>query len=614
MRYKFTPFRQIENIYSSIINSASTLARINKFLEERGSEEAKERQDSSKRNFDLLSIPQGLAFAEVAPTGQSQASALRREFEILKSELTVAMPGNPAAYGWKTYSQCDEDGIIRECLNRISQSTVLSRTFIEIGCADGLENNTHQLALDGFAGYWVDGDSAKIRFVEEQLGGAVFPGLRVQEAFVTLSSMPSIVKNACSFLGTEDIDFFSLDVDGNDAHLVRETLGLIRPKLLCVEYNAKFRPPTRTEMDYADSHRWSGDDYFGASLQTWVDTLDGYCLVACNLSGANAFFVRSDLAGAFRLFTIAQLYQPPRYWLAGNVEGHPASLRWLRQVVRENRIERPWLIEAEVRGLPTFDFEIHRRTDQYISENLARNSIWEPFETEVFCRLCQSGDFVLDIGGNIGWYSVLASKLVGPIGRLLTFEPDPANFALLSRNVARCGDRPTTDLRQEAVGETPSKVKLFRSSTNLGDHRLFDDGTERGSIEVPLQTLDSMLVGEARWPDIVKSDTQGSEARILRGARATLSRGWRPIFLLEFWPFGLTGSGSDPLALWTELLALGYKMYEVSEANPRLTTLAESRMMMRLSTDITVESGGFINILAIPEGSSRRALIGDLID
>ena len=55
-------------------------------------------------------------------------------------------------------------------------------------------------------------------------------------------------------------------------------------------------------------------------------------------------------------------------------------------------------------------------------------------------------------------------------------------------------------------------------------------------------------------------------------------------------------------------------MYEVSEAHPRLETLTERRMMLRLSTDITTASGGFINILAIPAGSRRRVLVEHLID
>jgi FkbM family methyltransferase len=545
---------------------------------------------------------------------QSQPIEAARFLESARENLDRTTPGNPAVLGWHSYSQCDEDGIIRECLRRIGMDTPLSRTFIEIGCGDGLENNTHQLALDGFCGCWIDGDPGKIQSIETELGTLQSPTLMVRHAFAKLDSIVDVIRDCRAFLGTGDVDFFSFDIDGNDTHLVRASLTVIGPKLICVEYNAKFPPPSRLEMPYSPDHRWSGDDYFGASLQTWTDLLVGYVLVSCNLSGANAFFVRKDLAARFARHPVEALYQPARYWLVGCRAGHRPSLRWLRDVVqRAHPGSRPWLVEAKVPQLPPFEFEIHRRADRYISGDLARDKIWEPFETEVFRRICRQGDFVVDIGANIGWYAAVASALIGNEGRLVCFEPDPANHALLARNIARCRNAPATQLREEAVGDSAGKTKLFLSETNLGDHRIFDDGSPRLSIEVPIVTLDSIFSGEARLPDIVKSDTQGSEAKILAGASGLFARGWRPVMLLEFWPFGLTGSGNQPLALWDTLGRLGYSMYEVSEAKPRLTRLTADIVRARVQGDIAAASGNFINLLAMPAGSDRGTQIADLI-
>lgn len=255
------------------------------------------------------------------------------EIELWRAEVAAATPGNPALRGWNSYSQCDEDGIVRECLRLISSSVPLSRTFIEIGCGNGLENNTHQLALDGYRGCWVDGDPANIRHIEKELGALRSKSLWAQHSFVTLENVSALMSEFRDYLGTGDIDFFSFDTDGNDIHLVREALGTIAPKLVCVEYNGKFPPPTRLEMDYAPDHGWAHDDYYGASLQSWVDRLTDYTLVCCNLSGVNAFFVRNDLANAFPAYSVEQLYQPCRYWLIG-VTGHPHSLKWLKQLTR----------------------------------------------------------------------------------------------------------------------------------------------------------------------------------------------------------------------------------------------------------------------------------------
>lgn len=260
-----------------------------------------------------------------------EQQGITQDLIALRDRLRIAMPDNPIHAGWASYSQCDEDGIIRDCLTRIHGTLPRNGTCIEIGCSDGLENNTHQLLLDGYSGFWVEGDKTKIEYLRDALGGLRFDRLFVKEAFVTLDNVADLVREAVRHLGTREFDFLTLDVDGNDLHLMRAALADCSPRLVCVEYNAKFPPPSRLVMRYDAAHVWRADDFFGASLQSWIDALSGYTLVCCNLSGANAFFVRSDLAGSFSKYSAAELYQPPRYWLANGSVGHENSLKWLRQ-------------------------------------------------------------------------------------------------------------------------------------------------------------------------------------------------------------------------------------------------------------------------------------------
>jgi hypothetical protein len=100
--------------------------------------------------------------------------------------------------------------------------------------------------------------------------------------------------------------------------------------LVCAEYNPKFPPPLTIAIRYNPHHQWSGDDYHGASLQAFCDFLTDYKLVSCNLCGANAFFVRRDLGGAFRDYTPMQLFQPFRENLIDLRSDHYPTLRWLR--------------------------------------------------------------------------------------------------------------------------------------------------------------------------------------------------------------------------------------------------------------------------------------------
>ena len=273
-------------------------------------------------------------FAELNDTKQ----LLFSEMDRLRTSIIAKTPDNPCARGFKVFSETDEDGIIQDILGRIPNH---SRTFVEIGCGDGLENNTHYLALQGYKGYWIDGNANNIAFIKEALGGLSFDNLLVRHQFVTRENMESIVKDFVNFFGNDNLGLFSLDIDGNDLHVLEETLKYIKPLVLCVEYKAKFPPPVSRSIVYNPGHQYQDDDYSGASLQAFCDLLVGYMHVSCNVSGVNAFFVRRDVAGAFTSYTPSELYMPLRRRLAllqsGNIT---TNLKWLRDETARHRNTR----------------------------------------------------------------------------------------------------------------------------------------------------------------------------------------------------------------------------------------------------------------------------------
>lgn len=252
---------------------------------------------------------------------------LTRELARLQSEARAVTPDNPAARGFKVYSQTDEDGIIEEICLRLH---LQNGFFIEIGCGDGRENNTHYLLLKGWRGVWVDGDPANIAAIR-----AVLPNserLRVLEQMVTRDNVVSLMDAAGG--SRNNVDLLSVDVDGNDLALVRTAVAARTPKIVVCEYNAKFPYPLIAEVAYDPNHRWATDDYHGASLAAYVQALQpGYRLVSCNLAGTNAFFVRDDLAGAFERYPPERLYQPARFHLTALRSGHTPSLSFLRNAL-----------------------------------------------------------------------------------------------------------------------------------------------------------------------------------------------------------------------------------------------------------------------------------------
>lgn len=283
------------------------------------------------RRYVTQPVRRVLAVASPPPLLQS---ALSQEADRLRAELAAAMPGNPAASGFKTYSQSDEDGIIESIFARIGDG---QRTFAEFGCGDGLENNSHLLLLKGWRGTWIDGNAKNIAFIAGHLP-LTTARLSVIEAFVTRDNVTRLVSGGLERVGAnlDELDLLSVDLDGNDLEILAALLSTASPRVLCVEYNAMFRPPLEIAVAYDPDHAWAGDDYHGASLAAFAQRLgDRYALVCCNVAGLNAFFVRSDLAEAFPAHPVEALYQPPRLHLAWIDAGHPPSLKFLAAALRD---------------------------------------------------------------------------------------------------------------------------------------------------------------------------------------------------------------------------------------------------------------------------------------
>lgn len=237
------------------------------------------------------------------------------------------------AYGYKVFAQCDEDGIIAEIFRRIGRT---NSVCVEIGCGNGLENNTHALLLQSWKGLWIDGNRKNIDSLVKALGNAAFSHLILKQAWVTPETVNGILEDGLSKLGippNDAVDFLSIDIDSYDLAVLRALH--FNPRVICVEYNAKFPPPIEVEVPYP-SEGWMGDDYMGASLAALCRDLHprGYRLVGCNVSGVNAFFVREDCAREFEDAPVERLYMPARYELCWRKSGHPPSLKYLRDILQ----------------------------------------------------------------------------------------------------------------------------------------------------------------------------------------------------------------------------------------------------------------------------------------
>ncbi|MEL6438526.1 MAG: hypothetical protein AAFQ80_04640 [Cyanobacteria bacterium J06621_8] len=250
-----------------------------------------------------------------------------QEIERLKEAKRYQNPKNLIPYGDKIYSQSDEDGIIREIFNRIG---VTDQVFVEFGIGNGLENNTLSLLFDNWRGLWIDASSKSVNKIQKYFDQVIKNGqLKIVKSFITKDNINSLI---AANINSDQVDLLSVDIDGNDYHIL-DAIGCISPRVIVIEYNAKFTPPTLFCMDYDAKHTWNKDDCFGVSLKFLEINLakKGYYLVGCNLSGTNAFFVRKDLVSDKFLepFTAENHYEPSRYYLSGYFVGHPTSYQTL---------------------------------------------------------------------------------------------------------------------------------------------------------------------------------------------------------------------------------------------------------------------------------------------
>jgi hypothetical protein len=244
--------------------------------------------------------------------------------EILK-QPRYQDPLRLLAKGRKIFSQGDEDGIIGEIFLRIGVS---SKRFCEIGVGDGRQNNTLALLYQGWSGVWVEGSKRRCASICSTFSWAIKAGqLELVQKRIDADSAQMLAREIKDFFS---LDLFSIDIDGIDWHVVKALPGL-KARVVVVEYNVKFAPPIEFIVRNEPGFSWRRDDYFSASLSAWEKLMrdKGYALVGCGLTGANAYFVRADLANENLFctpFTAENHYEPARYWLvSGWSSGHAAS-------------------------------------------------------------------------------------------------------------------------------------------------------------------------------------------------------------------------------------------------------------------------------------------------
>ena len=204
----------------------------------------------------------------------------------------------PATWEFSGFSQNGEDGILDVLRRQLLSS---NRYFIEIGAANGIENNAAWLVVaEKYNGLMVEGDPLLMERARRMLVRYSI-GAECHNMFVTEENVSSLKSMAFH----HDPDVFSLDMDGNDYYIAKAILdGGFRPKIFVVEYNSVFEPERSMTIEYQDNFAVKRAHptqlYYGVSISGWRNFFEryGYCFVTVDRNGVNGFFVDSAVFNA----------------------------------------------------------------------------------------------------------------------------------------------------------------------------------------------------------------------------------------------------------------------------------------------------------------------------
>jgi FkbM family methyltransferase len=193
----------------------------------------------------------------------------------------------------------------------------------------------------------------------------------------------------------------------------------------------------------------------------------------------------------------------------------------------------------------------------------------------------KEGQTFWDIGANVGWFSIFASTIVGAGGRVVSFEPSPEVFDILSAHAKTSGGITAIhsgignadELRLFAAHGKSSSAAFVEEVTKINSS--FHPSVPIKNIEVELRRVDSLVKELRSKPSLLKIDVEGFELEVLRGASELLSIG-RPILIIEVHPPQLKLSGGSEELLFQVLRDHRY-IWEVIARNPNslYTIIAE---------------------------------------
>ena len=204
-------------------------------------------------------------------------------------------------------------------------------------------------------------------------------------------------------------------------------------------------------------------------------------------------------------------------------------------------------------------------------QTYALSSTWEGDTTKLFEKIVKKGNVVVDMGANIGYFTLLSAKLTGREGKVFAFEPNPKNFEYLIKNIG-LNNYDNVIAEQKAVSDTNGNIKLFICPYDTGHHTINQkEGIEAyrlgrkgevSSIDIESVKLDDYMRDKTDKIDVMKVDIEGAEALAFSGMKEIINKNRNIKIFLEFFPLLIKKMGNPPKE-FIDLLIKDFNIYVI---------------------------------------------------
>lgn len=244
----------------------------------------------------------------------------------------------------------------------------------------------------------------------------------------------------------------------------------------------------------------------------------------------------------------------------GKIPGVLAGYKRLHQLLW------PYKTILDVQGSKMY-LNVHEKSTimRKTFQSYALNRVHEKSTTALFKKVVKNGDIVVDLGANIGYFTLLAAKIVGKKGKVYSFEPEPRNYYYLRKNI-ELNHYDNVLVINKAVSDKKGKVELYICPYDSGHHTInqykgieeykpdFVD-KKKDAIEVETIVLDDFFNQEIKQPiDVIKMDVEGAEMLALSGMNSLIRESENLKMFVEFFPLLIREMGNSPEEFIRKLL------------------------------------------------------------